>query len=77
MAKKDDAYRWIKVGGLLSLIPLTLAAGPLAGYIAGDYLAKRFSLPEYTTVVFIGIGIAASMLETFRIIKAALINVKK
>jgi hypothetical protein len=76
VVKKADAYRWIRVGGLLSLIPLTLAAGPLAGYLAGDWLVTRFGLPAYTTPGAIAIGMIASAVEVVRIIKAALVSAR-
>jgi len=76
LVKRADAYKWVKVGGLLSLIPLALAAGPLAGYIAGEYLIGRFGLPAYTTAISVALGIVTSMVEVFRIIKAALLSAK-
>ena len=65
-------YKWIKIGGLLSFIPIIMAAGPLAGYFAADYLEKRFGLPSFTSAVFIVLGFLASARETVRIIKMAL-----
>ncbi len=68
----DGAYKWVKVSGLLALIPLVLAAGPVTGYMAGDWIAARFNLPRYVTIIFISLGFAASVQETVKIIKAAL-----
>jgi len=65
-------YKWIKIGGLLSFIPVVMAAGPLAGYFLADYLERRFGLPYFTGVIFITIGFAASVRETVRIISLAL-----
>lgn len=69
---KADLYRWIRVSGLLSLIPIVLAAGPLAGYVAGYYLTKLFNFPHYTGVVCAIIGFIAAVRETLTIIRAAL-----
>jgi len=69
---KANAYKWIKVAGLLSLIPIILASGPLAGYIAGYYLIKLFNFPHYTLIVCAIIGFIAAARETLAIIKAAL-----
>ena len=66
------AYKWIKIGGLLSFIPVIMAAGPLGGYFCADYLEKRFGLPGFTSGIFIIIGFIASARETVRIIKLAL-----
>jgi len=70
--KKREVYNWIKVGGLLSLIPFVLVAGPIMGYIAFDYLKKQFGTPPHVSYILITIGFAASVRETIRIIKIAL-----
>lgn len=71
-SRKTEAYKWIKIGSLLSLIPFVLVAGPLMGYIAFDYLHKRFGVPPYVSYIFITVGFAASVRETIRIIRIAL-----
>ncbi len=65
-------FRRIRVAGLLSLIPIVLAAGPLAGYAAGYYLVKLFNFPHYTLIVCAIIGLIAAAQETLMIIRAAL-----
>lgn len=70
--KKREAYSRIKVAGILSLIPFVLAAGPFAGYMAFDYLEKRFGVPAYLAYILITVGFAASVRETIRMIKIAL-----
>ena len=65
-------YKWIKIGGLLSFIPVIMASGPLAGYFCADYLEKRFGLPGFTSAIFITTGFIASARETIRIIKLAI-----
>jgi F0F1-type ATP synthase assembly protein I len=44
----------------------------MAGYVLGNYLEKRFSLPPYVSIALIIIGFIASLKETIRIIKIAL-----
>jgi len=70
--KKKEVYKWIKVGGLLSLIPFVLVAGPLMGYMAFDYIAKRFGAPPYLAYILVTIGFAAGVRETIRIIRITL-----
>ncbi|MCX5686328.1 MAG: hypothetical protein NTW09_02545 [Candidatus Omnitrophica bacterium] len=69
---KQEIYKWIRMGGLLSFIPFVLAAGPIAGYLAGEYLIKRFGLPQYISYIFAAVGFAASARETVRIIRIAI-----
>ena len=70
--RKAALYKAVKIGGMLSFIPLVLAAGPVAGYVAGKYLEERFGLPGYVSLVLILIGLAGSVMEIARIIKFAL-----
>ena len=71
------AYLWIKVSGLLTLIPVVLAAAPLAGYLAGDWLVTHLRFPRYATIVCVIIGFAAAARQTIRIIRTALKAVKE
>lgn len=70
--RKADVYRWIKIGGLLSFLPFVLGAGPIAGYVLGSYLERRFGLPVYVSILLVTVGFIASIKETIRIVKMAL-----
>lgn len=70
--KSPGIYKWIKIAGFLSFIPFVLIAGPLAGYVLGGYLEKRFGAPSYITAAAMAAGLIGSAWETVRIIKAAL-----
>ncbi len=65
-------YKWIKIGGLLSFIPVVLAAGPLAGYFLADYLEKGLNFPGWTSAICVTVGFIAGVMETVKIIKLAL-----
>lgn len=71
---KKNFYKWIKIAGILSFIPFVLVAGPLLGYVLGDFLHKRFGLGTYAQLILILIGFAASARETIRMIMMALKN---
>jgi len=66
------SYKWIKIGGLLSFIPVIMAAGPLAGYFLADYLEKKFGFPGFTSAILITAGFIVTIREVVRIIKMAL-----
>ena len=70
--KKPAFYKWVKIGGMMSFIPLVLAAGALAGYFIGDYLTRRFNFPAWTSFTLAALGFAGSVRETIRIIRVAL-----
>ncbi len=69
---KQELYKWVKVGGLLSIIPIVLVTGPILGYLAGDFLVKRFNLHFFVIYIFAAIGFISSIRETIRIIRLAL-----
>ena len=69
MADKKELYNRIKIAGMISYIPVMLAVFPLSGFLLGDYLQKKFNLPFYFMIICVGIGIAAGVRESVRIIK--------
>lgn len=66
--QKEEFYKRIKIAGMISFIPLMLAAGPFIGYLAGDYLGKKSGL-AYVIFICIGIGFLVSITEVIRIIR--------
>ena len=72
MADKKDIYKRIKIAGIISYIPIVLLVSVFGGYFLGDFLVKKFNLPDYVIVISIGIGLIAAIRETVRIIRLAL-----
>jgi hypothetical protein len=70
--KIKEIFRWVRTAGLLSIIPIILAGGPLGGYLIADILIKKLTLPGYTAAICVILGFIASIRETIRIIKIAL-----
>ncbi|MDD5269901.1 MAG: AtpZ/AtpI family protein [Candidatus Omnitrophica bacterium] len=58
-----------KVWGLLSFVPVVLAAGPLAGYFLGEFLEKKIGFAPYLSLVFMGLGFYTSVREIIKILK--------
>jgi len=69
---KQEFYKRVKIAGMISYIPIMLAAAPLSGFFLGDYLRQRFNLPFYFPVIFIALGIIAGIRESVRIIRLVL-----
>jgi len=69
---RNELYRRIKIAGMIAYIPIMLAASPLAGFFAGDYLQKKFNLPFYFLIICIAIGIVVGIRESVRIIRQVL-----
>lgn len=70
--EKTEFYKRVKIAGMLSFIPVVLAAGPVSGYIVASYLENKFGLPFYVSVICIGLGAVMSIKESVRIIRAVL-----
>jgi hypothetical protein len=70
--KNEELYGWVRTAGLLAVIPIILASGPLGGYLIADLLIKKLNLPGYTVIICVILGFIASVQETVRIIKIAL-----
>ena len=67
--KKADFYKWTKIWGLLSFVPVVLAAGPLAGYFMGDYLEKKIGYAPYLSLICLALGFFTSIREIIKILK--------
>ncbi len=67
--RKEEAYKTIKIAGMVSYLPFIMAACPVAGYFAGDYLQKKFSLPGYTVIILTGLSFIAGALEAVKVIR--------
>lgn len=65
-------HKWIKIGGLMSFIPVMMAAGPLGGYFLADFLVKKFHFPNYTAAICITLGFVVGVRETIRVVRLAL-----
>lgn len=70
--KSEELYKWVRTAGLLGIIPIVLATGPLAGYFLGDLLVAKYAFPGYTIIICVALGFLASAQETIKIIKIAL-----
>lgn len=70
--RRADLYKWIKIGGLLSFLPFVLVAGPMAGFLLGNYLEKKLGLPSWVSIALITVGFIGSLRETIRVVKIAL-----
>ena len=75
--EKEDYYKRLRVAGILTFIPLVLAAGPFSGFLLGDYLQQKFGFGRFVLLLCIGFGLLASIFETIRIIRFVLDSDKK
>jgi hypothetical protein len=69
VADKSAFYKRLKIAGMISYIPLVLAAMPLSGYYLAEFLKDTFAFPEYWKMILGGLGLLAGIRETYRIIR--------
>jgi hypothetical protein len=56
--------------GLALTLPMILLAGPLAGFLVGQFiLVKQFGLPPATAPIAMVVGLIGSGLQTIRLIQ--------
>ena len=73
MAEKKDAfYTQVKQLGVLTTIPIILLVGPFIGFFIGGWIDKSFKVYPWLTIVFTGLGFAASGREVVRMLKQIL-----
>jgi len=72
MPDKKEVYRWVRIGGLITLVPVSLCVGPLAGYFAGEWLIEKLLFPQWSLAACILAGLLGSILETIHIIRSAI-----
>ena len=69
MVDKKEIYKRIKIAGMVSYIPIILAAVPLGSFFLGEYLQNKFHLPFYFLVFCVALGVIIGIKESARIIK--------
>lgn len=67
--EKTEFYRLAKIWGLVSFIPVVMAAGPIAGYFLGEYLEKKFGFAPYISISLSAMGFIAGAREVIRILR--------
>ncbi len=66
--KRDKSFAQV---GLLTTVPGILIAGPLIGFFAGKWVDSLLGTKPYLMLVGIGMGLAASGIEIYRVLKKA------
>ena len=69
--KKRRPYESYRQIGIVTVIPMIMAVGPLFGYFVGTWLDKKLGTEPYLLIVMIILGFIASGKETYRLIKQA------
>jgi len=68
-AIKKDLQKLFWMLGLALTLPMVLLSGPFAGYLISHWLIRRWHWPPGTTLVFVLLGLAGSVVQTVRVLK--------
>ncbi len=77
MARKEDKYSLAKQLGLLTMIPIVLAVGPILGWFIGNFLDEKLGTSPYLMYLFIVFGFVAAGKEVYNLVKKASLNNNK
>lgn len=75
MAKQ--VYQQILIVSIVAFVPVVLASGLAAGYIAGIFLRDQFHLPWFVFLICVVLGVASSFYEVVRLIRLAIKTEKR
>jgi hypothetical protein len=67
--RNGEFHSWIKIGGLVFLLPITLITWPLVGYFIGRYLEQHSPLVLFISIVA---GLTVTFKTTARILRMIL-----
>jgi F0F1-type ATP synthase assembly protein I len=67
----SDKYKQARQLGLLTTIPMILAAAPLIGYFGGRWLDGKLDTGPWLSMVLLLLGLVAGVRETILILRKA------
>ena len=66
---KKDLQKLFGMLGLALTLPMVLLSGPFAGYLLSQWLIRKWGWTPGTTLAFVLLGLAGSILQTVRILR--------
>lgn len=69
---KSELFQIAWQVGLLTTVPFILVAGPLIGFLAGDWFDRKYHSAPYGKTILIVLGIVGAVREIIQIIRRVL-----
>lgn len=69
MPPKNNLPQLFRMLGLAVTVPTVLISGPLAGFLAGQWLIQKWNFPSESSIILVLLGLFASAVQTVRILK--------
>lgn len=73
MQKKneDDRYQMVRRTGLLTTVPILLAASPVIGFYIGRFLDDKLRTEPVLSIIFLILGFVAGAVQVAKVVKLA------
>jgi ATP synthase protein I len=68
---EDDRYRAVRRAGLLTTVPVLLAASPVIGFYIGRFVDGKFQTDPTFSIIFLILGFVAGAVQVARVVKLA------
>jgi ATP synthase protein I len=69
--QNEDRYWMMRQIGLLTMVPMLLAASPIIGLLIGNYIDKKFGTGPVFTIIFLIIGFVAGARQVANVVRKA------
>lgn len=73
MQKRDEENRYeaIRQAGLLTTIPILLAASPIIGFLIGKFIDRKLGTEPVFSAIFLILGFIAGAVQVVRVVRIA------
>jgi F0F1-type ATP synthase assembly protein I len=68
---EEDRYSAIRQAGLLTTIPVLLAASPIIGFLIGRFIDRKLNTQPVFGIVLLVLGFIAGAVQVTRVVKLA------
>jgi F0F1-type ATP synthase assembly protein I len=68
---EDDRYLALRRAGLLSTVPVLLAASPIIGFYMGRFLDTKLGTDPTFSIIFLVLGFVAGGVQVAKVVKLA------
>jgi len=68
---EDDRYAAMRRAGLLTTVPVLLAASPIIGFFMGRFLDNKLGTEPVFSIIFLILGFVAGAVQVARVVRLA------
>ncbi|MDH3217272.1 MAG: AtpZ/AtpI family protein [Candidatus Krumholzibacteria bacterium] len=68
---EDDRYQTMRRAGLLTTVPVLLAASPVIGFYIGRFIDVKLKTEPLFSIIFLILGFVAGAVQVAKVVKLA------